>query len=184
MAGRLARIALIAPALQRLKRNAVRTAIGIGLVAVLGGLGLTYLLIALRYQLEREIGPLWTPIAIGGALALAALIAYATMLRPRRARRAAASEPAGLPPELAAPLRNIESTVAKNPLPSIALALAAGFAAGAVLRMLRRPRAGAPRGNSGYGQAAPHPTGAERPAWMREAVLRETERRKGNGRHP
>ena len=113
LAGRLARIALVAPALQRLKRNAVRTAIGIGLVAVLGGLGLTYLLIALRYQLEREIGPLWTPVAIGGVLALAALVAYAALLRPRRARRAVASEPVGLPPELAAPLRNIESTVPK-----------------------------------------------------------------------
>jgi hypothetical protein len=184
LAGRLARIALIAPALQRLKRNAVRTAIGIGLVAVLGGLGLTYLLIALRYQLEREIGPLWTPVAIGGVLALAALVAYAALLRPRRARRAVASEPVGLPPELAAPLRNIESTVSKNPLPSIAVALAAGFAAAAVLRMVRRPRPGAPRGNDGYNQAPPHPAGAERPAWMREVVLRETDRRRANGRSP
>lgn len=166
-----------------MKRNAVRAAIGLALVAVLGGLGLTYLLIALRHQLEREIGPLWTPLAIGGVLALTALIAYVALLRPRHAGRAAAAAPSlGMPPELAAPLRNIESTVSKNPLPSIAVALAAGFAAAAVLRIVRRQRTGAPRGNGAYGQPPPHPSGAERPAWMREAVLRETGRRKGNGR--
>ena len=183
--GRAARVALIGPAIARLKRNAIRAAIGIGLVAVLGGLGLTYLLIALRHVLEREIGPLWTPVAIGGVFVLAGLIAYLVFLRPKGERPAAAETAGfGIPPGLAAPMQNLEAKVSKNPLPSLAIALAAGFAAAAVLRMVRGQRAAPPppSGNSGYGQAPPHPSGAERPAWMREVVLRETDRRRTNGR--
>lgn len=184
LAGRLARIALVAPALARLKRSATRAAIGLGLVLVLGGLALAYLLIAVRYQLEREIGPLWTPLAIGGGLAIAALIAYFALLRPRRPREAAASaEAIGVPPELAASMRTLETKVARNPLPSIAVALAAGFAAAAVLRMLRRRDATPPpRGaDSGLG-TAPRTSRPEQPPWMREVLLRETERRRANGK--
>jgi hypothetical protein len=183
LAGRLARIALVAPALSRLKRNATRAAIGIGLVLVLGGLGLAYLLIALRYQLEREIGPLWTPLAMGGGLALAALAAYFALLRPRRPRQAAASaEAIGVPPELAASVRTLETKVANNPLPSVAVALAAGFAAAAVLRMLRRREAAPPpRGTTAFG-TAPSTGRPEQPPWMREVLLRETERRRTNGK--
>jgi len=179
-------MALIAPAIARLKRNATRAALGIGLIVVFGGFGLAYLLIALSRLLEREIGPLWTPVAIGGVLCLAALGAYLALLRPR-ARPHASHEAAaiGLPPELAAPMRNLETRVAKNPLASIAVAVGAGFAAAALLRMLRGRRYPAsPWPPGGVGAAQPRPgTGtSERPSWMREVLLRETERRKSNGR--
>jgi hypothetical protein len=187
LAGRVARIALLAPALARMKRNAVRAALGIGLVALFGGLGLAYLLVALRVQLEREIGPLWAPLAIGGVLALAALVAYLALLRPRRRRAPAmTAESAGLPPELGASMRTLETKVAQNPLPSIAVALAAGFAAAALLRLLRQ-RSAAPRPRAdGAADTAPPPrtSRSEPPPWTRETIVRETERRKGNGRAP
>jgi hypothetical protein len=75
--------------------------------------------------------------------------------------------------------------VAQRPLQSLAIALAVGFAGASLLRLLRgRQQPAPPPRHDGYGQAPPHPTAAERPAWMREVVLRETDRRKGNGRHP
>ena len=182
LAARMARLAMIGPMLARMKRNATRAAIGIGLVALLGGLALTYLLIALRYQLEQEIGPLWTPLAIGGGLAALALTAYLVFLRPRRESTAErATETAGAMPDLGAPIRNLESKVSKSPLLSLAIALAGGFAAASLLRVLR------PRPRTGNGAAEPPGSDKEMPTWMRDALLRdalrrEAERRKANGR--
>jgi hypothetical protein len=73
--------------------------------------------------------------------------------------------------------------VAQRPLQSIAIAIAVGFAGATLLQMLRGRTQIPPSRYDGY-HPPPHPTGAERPAWMREVVLRETDRRKGNGRHP
>ncbi len=183
LASRLAQVALVGPAIARLKRKAIRSAIGGALIALFGILGLIYLLAALRTALEREIGPLWAPVAIGGGLLVLAGIAYLAFLRPRGGdRETAGTEADAVRDRIVGPARAIEGQVAQRPLQSIAIALAVGFAGAALLRMLRGRAPSPPR----YDRYAPppHPTGAERPAWMREVVLRETDRRKGNGRHP
>ena len=185
MAGRLARLALIAPAIERMKRRAVRNAIGAGLILVLGTLGVAYLLIALRFELEGLIGPLWAPVAIGGTLCLFAGIAYLVYLRPRRPRRQPAQvHTAGLPPELSASVRVLETQVANRPLQSVAVALAVGFAAAYALRLLRKDRkpAAAPPPSSPWPRAPDTRREGERAPWMREGVLRETERRRTNGK--
>lgn len=183
LAGRLAQVALVGPAMARMKRRAIRGAIGAGLVALLGTLGMVYLLIAIRVELEYQIGPLWAPVAIGGVLCLFALVAYLVFLKPRQRRQPAVAEmpSLGLPPDLAAPVQALGAQVASKPLQSIAVAVAAGFAAAMVLRMVRQrnQRKAAP-------QSAPPPraNGRAEPEgpWVREVVLRETERRRANGR--
>lgn len=183
LASRLAQVALVGPAIARLKRKAIRSAIGGALLALFGILGLVYLLAALRTALEREIGPLWAPVAIGGGLLVLAGIAYLVFLKPRAAESDAATMQAdAMRDRIVGPARAIEGQVAQRPLQSIAIALAAGFAGASLLRILRgRTPSPTPR-HDGYGQPPPHPMGAERPAWMREVVLRETDRRKANGR--
>jgi hypothetical protein len=186
LASRLAQVALVGPAIARLKRKAIRSAIGGALIALFGILALVYLLAALRTALEREIGPLWAPVAIGGGLLVLAGIAYLAFLRPRGAEReAAASQADAMRDRIAGPARAIEGQVTQRPLQSLAIALAVGFAGATLLRMLRGGRTPSlPPRYDGYGAPPPHPMGAERPAGMREVVLRETDRRKGNGRHP
>jgi len=184
MAGRLARLALVAPAITRMKRRAVRSTIGGALILVLGTLGFAYLLIAVRVELERHIGPLWAPVAIGGALCLFAGIAYLAYFRPRRARaQPAEAATAGLPPEVTASVRRLETQVANRPLQSVAVALAVGFAAAYALRLLRKDRTPAAPPPSSPWPRAPEPRrDGERPPWMREVVLRETDRRRTNGK--
>jgi hypothetical protein len=183
LAGRFAQIALVGPAIARMKRNAVRDAIGGALIALFGIVGLIFLLAGLRTVLEGEIGPVWAPVAIGGGMLVLAGIAYLAFLRPRASEgKAAAIEAEAMRERIAGPARAVESQVTQRPLQSIAIALAIGFAGASLLRMLRgRRQAPSPR-YDGYGQRPPHPAGAERPAWMREVVLRETDRRKSNGR--
>jgi hypothetical protein len=185
LAGRLAQVALVGPAVARMKRRAIRSAIGIALVGLCGTLGAIYLLAAVRFELEQYIGPLWAPVAIGGVLCLVALVAYLVLLKaPRRPQAEAAAETSslGLPPDLAAPIQQLGAQVSSKPLQSIALAVAAGFAAAMVLRMVRQrnQRKAAPQ------SAAPPPraNGRAEPdgPWVREVVLRETERRRANGR--
>lgn len=185
LAGRLAQVALVGPAIARLKRKAIRSAIGGALLALFGVLGLIFLLAALRAVLEQEIGPIWAPVAIGAGLLVLAGIAYLVFLKPRRAEREdATSEAEAVRDRIVGPARAIEGQVAQRPLQSIAIALAVGFAGATLLRMLRGGRTPSPPRYDGYGAPPPHPMGAERPAWMREVVLRETDRRKANGRHP
>lgn len=184
MAGRLARLSLVGPAIERMKRRAVRGAIGAGLVLVLGALGVTYLLIALRFELEGLIGPLWAPVAIGGTLCVFAGIAYLVYLRPREPRRQPQQGPAiGIPPQISASVRSLETQVANRPLQSVAAALAVGFAAAYALRLLRKDRApAAPPPSSPWPRATDPLREAERQAWMREGMLREAERRRANGK--
>ena len=185
MAGRLARLALVAPAIERMKRRAIRNAIGAGLVIVFGTLGVAYLLIALRVELEYYIGPLWAPVAIGGTLCLIAGISYLVYLRPRRPRRQPAQAPSiGIPPELSASVRGLETQVANRPLQSVAVALAVGFAAAYAMRLLRKDRApaAAPPPSSPWPRAPDPLREAERQAWMREGMLREADRRRANGK--
>jgi hypothetical protein len=184
LAGLLAQVAMVGPAIARLKRRAIRSAIGGALIALFGILGLVYLLAALRTVLEGEIGPVWAPVAIGGGLAVLAGIAYLVFLRPRapEGKTAAATQADAVRDRIVGPARAIEGQIAQRPLQSIAIALAVGFAAAALLRMLRDRRPPAAPRYDGYGQRPPHPSGAERPAWMREVVLRETERRRANGK--
>ncbi len=185
LAGRLAQVALVGPAIARLKRKAIRSAIGGALLALFGVLGLIFLLAALRVVLEQEIGPIWAPVAIGAGLLVLAGIAYLVFLKPRRAEREdATSEAEAVRDRIVGPARAIEGQVAQRPLQSIAIALAVGFAGATLLRMLRGGRTPSPPRYDEYGAPPPHPMGAERPAWMREVVLRETDRRKANGRHP
>lgn len=183
LASRLAQVALVGPAIARLKRKAIRSAIGGALLALFGILGLIFLLAALRAVLEQEIGPIWAPVAIGGGLLILAGIAYLVFLKPRATETgAAATEAEAVRDRIVGPARAIEGQVAQRPLQSLAIALAVGFAGATLLRMLRGGRTPSAPRYDGYGAAPPHPTGAERPAWMREVVLRETDRRKANGR--
>jgi hypothetical protein len=186
LAGRAAQVALVGPAIARAKRKAVRFAIGGTLLALFGVIGLVYLLAALRTVLEGQIGPIWAPLAIGGGLFVLAGIAYLAFLRPRASESAkAASQADAVRDKIVGPARMLEGQVAQRPLQSLAIALAVGFAGASLLRLLRgRESQRAPRTYDGTGQAPPpHPSRAERPAWMREVVLRETDRRKGDGRY-
>ena len=180
LAGRLAQVALVAPALARMKRCAIRMSVGGALVLVFGLFGLAYLLIALRIAVEPLIGPLWTPLAIGGGLCLIAFVAYLGLVRPLRPmeKPLAASEEKAIPAALAEPMQRIETHVAKNPLQSVAIALAAGFAATMLLRLLRRPRPQPTRSAAAH-KANGH---ADADAWLREMVARELDRRRAEER--
>lgn len=181
LVGRLARVALVAPTIARVKRRAIRLAIGGAVVAILGLFCMTYLLLALRIAIEPYLGPLWSPLAIGGVLGLGALIGYFALLRPRKAREefAGASESA-IPRSLAEPVHQLETQIAKRPLISLGLALAGGFAAAMILRQLRAQRR----------NVAPQPSAPQRTNgradpdgdWVREVVRREMDRRRTNGR--
>ncbi len=186
LAGRVAQVALVGPFIANLKRRAIRSAIGGALIALLGILGIVYLLAALRTALDTQIGPIWSPVAIGVGLFVLAGVAYLVFLRPRASEgKTTAAKADAMRDKFVGPARALEGQVAQHPLQSLALALAVGFAGASLLRLLRgRQRPAATPGYDGYGQPPPHPRGAERPAWMREVVLRETDRRKGNGRHP
>lgn len=180
LAGRLAQVALVGPALARMKRKAIRTAIGAALLALFGIFALVYLLAALRIVLEREVGPVWAPLAIGGGLLVLAGIAYLAFLRPRAAERETSAVPADLVRErIAEPARVLQGQVAQRPLQSVAIALAVGFAGATLLRLLRGRRHATPPGNFAR---PPAPSDAEWSAWLREAVRQEAERRKANGR--
>lgn len=127
LAGHLAKVAVIGPAIARLKRRAVRATIGGVLVGVFGLAGLAYLLIALRHELERHLGAVYAPFAIGGALCLCALAAYLVFLRPRGNGRAALREKEERVRErIERPVRDFEGDVAGNPLKSVSIALAVG----------------------------------------------------------
>jgi hypothetical protein len=185
LASRAAQVALIGPAVARIKRRATRAAVGGVLVLVFGGFGVAYLLIALRVELERHIGPLWAPVAIGGVLCLLALVAYVALLRPRRSEHASVEAQAqAVRDRIVAPARRLEGQIVGNPLQSVALALAVGFAAASLLRMLRRDREtpAAPASPWPREQAAQPRRESERPPWMREVVLRETDRRRTDGK--
>lgn len=186
LAGRFARVALVGPALTRLKRRAIRVAVGGALIFAFGIIGFAYLLVALRTELERHIGPIWTPLAIGAGLLVLAGIAYLVFIRPRGSEaQTAESQAAAIRDKIVGPARKLEGQVAERPLQTLALALAVGFAAASVLRMLRgRQQDAGRRAHDGVGDAAPSepPPAGQRPAWMREVVLRETERRKADGR--
>ena len=177
LAGRLAQVALVGPAIARLKRKAIRAAIGIALLALFGILGFVYLLAALRTLLEREIGPLWAPLAIAGGLLALAGIAYLAFLRPRGAESDNSASPADVVRDrMTGTARALEGQVAQRPLQSLAVALAVGFAGAMLLRLVRgRQRAARKDGPDA-------PSDAELAAWVREAVQREAERRKANGR--
>ncbi len=162
----------------------MRTAIGGALLALFGVLGLVYLLAALRTVLDGAIGPVWSPVAIGGGLVVLAGIAYLAFLQPRTSEgRAAATQVEAVRDKIVGPARVLENEVAQRPLQALAIALAVGFA-GATLLRLMRGRQPPPARFDAYGRPPPHLVGAERPAWMREVVLRETDRRRDNGRHP
>jgi hypothetical protein len=184
LAGRAAQIALIGPMVARLKRRATRMAVGGALVALFGAFGLAYLVIGLRVGLEPHLGALWTPLAIGAAFVVLAGIVYLAFLRPRAAERASVeANAAAVRDKIVAPARRLEGQVASNPLQSVAIALAVGFAAATLLRLLRgRERPAAPS-SPWPRQPSPHePPRGERPPWMREVVLRETERRRTDGK--
>ncbi len=177
LAGRLAQVALVGPALARMKRKAIRTAIGGGLLVLFAILALVFLLAALRTVLEREIGPVLAPLAIGGGLLVLAGIAYLAFLRPRTTDADTPATPSELfRDRVAGPARAVEGQIAQRPLQSVAIALAVGFAGATLLRMLRGRRQ-SPR-EDGYSR----PPEADIPAWLREAAQREAERRKANGR--
>jgi hypothetical protein len=185
LASRAAQLALIGPAIARLKRRATRMAIGGVLVAIFGAFALAYLVIGAHIALERQIGPLWAPLAIGVAFIALAAIAYLAFLRPRASESESAdARAAAVRDKIAGPARRLEGQVASNPLQSLAIALAVGFAAASLLRLLRgRERAAEPPPSSPWPrQAAGEPPRGERPPWMREVVLRETERRRTNGK--
>lgn len=184
LAGRVAQLALIGPVVARLKRRATRMAIGGVLVALCGAFGLAYLIIGVRVELERFLGPLWAPLAIGAAFVVLAGIAYLILLRPRSSERASAeANAAALRDKIAGPARRLEGQVASNPLQSLAIALAVGFAAASLLRLLRgRERPAAPSSPWPRQPRPTEPPRGERPPWMREVVLRETERRRTDGK--
>jgi len=185
LAGRAAQVALVGPVIARMKRRAIRAAIGGALLALFGLLGLAYLLTALRNELDRHLGSVWSPLAIGAGLLVIAGIAYLVFLKPRVSEgEAAASQAEAMRDRIVGPARKLEAQVAKSPLQSLAVALAVGFAAASLLRLLRgRQDQAARRSYDGTGAPPPsEPPPPQRPPWMREAVLRETERRKGNGR--
>lgn len=184
LAARAAQVAVVGPALARLKKRAVRAMIGGALIGLFGVMGFAYLIVALRNGVEQYLGPIWTPLAIGGFLLVLAGIAYLVFLKPRGSEASAAeAQAAAMRDKIVAPARKLEGQVAKSPLQSLAVALAVGFAAASVLRIIRgRGEPPHPRTTDGAGMPPPHPRGPERPAWMREVVLRETDRRRGNGR--
>ncbi len=173
LAGRLAQVALVGPAIARLKRRAARTALGGALLALSGLGGLVFLLAALRTWLDGMIGPIWSPAAIGAGLLVCAGIAGLVFLKPRATKgEKAATQAEALHDTLVGPARAREDRVARHPLQSLAIALAAGFAGATLLRLRRgrRPAAPLPRDDDN--------------GRMRDAALHATHRRKGNGLHP
>jgi hypothetical protein len=184
LAARAAQIAVVGPAIARLKKRAVRSLIGGALIALFGIMGFAYLIVALRNGLEQYLGPIWTPLAVGGFLLVLAGIAYLVFLKPRGSEASKAeAQASAMRDKIVAPARKLEGQVAKSPLQSLAIALAVGFAAASVLRIIRgRGQQPQPRTTDGTGAPPPRPRETERPAWMREVVLRETDRRRGNGR--
>ncbi|MGH7002617.1 MAG: hypothetical protein ACREIP_01590, partial [Alphaproteobacteria bacterium] len=82
------------------------------------------------------------------------------------------------PRSLAEPMQQLETQVVRRPLQSVALALAGGFAAAMILRMVRGQRTHRAQ------PAPPQRTNgrADPDAWVREVVLRETDRRRTDGK--
>ena len=92
LAGQAARVAIFGSALRRLKKKTARFAMGLGLILMLGPLGLILILAGVRAEIEAMIGPVWSPIAIGGILILGSLVAYFVFMRPRKADESKAEE--------------------------------------------------------------------------------------------
>jgi hypothetical protein len=161
---------LIGPAIARLKRKIVRSVVGGVLLALLGGIGLLFPLAALRTELERHLGPTWSPLVIGAVFCVLAGIAYLTFLRPRQSevRDARAAERMAHE-KFVRPTRRIEAKLSAKPWLSLAGSLGTGFAAAFLVYLLR-----AKRRTSG---ATPQGNGLDTTPWSRRVVIQESEPR-------
>jgi hypothetical protein len=171
LASRAARVALIGPAITRLKRQLVRSVVGGVLLAVLGGIGAIFLLAALRTELERHIGPTWSPLIIGVVFCIIAGVAYLSFLRPRQsdAREARAAERKAQD-KFVRPTRQLEAKLSHRPWLSLAGSLGTGFVAAFLVYLLqaRRRNSRVPRSSG---------NGLDTDPWSRQVVIRESEPR-------
>jgi hypothetical protein len=139
LAGRAAKVALIGPALERIKSKISRILIGGVLVGLLSLLGFIFLLAAARGGLDQLLGPTWSPLLIGVALCAAAGAMYLVFLRPRPSEEhEAKADGARIRHRFMRPARRVENEVGSRPILSTGAALVTGFAAAFLLRFLRR----------------------------------------------
>ena len=173
LAGRVARLAMVGPAMARIKRKVVRTLVGGLLLVSLGMIGVIYLLAALRVELERHLGPLWSPLIIGTVFCLFAGISYWMFLRPRRSdARIAEAVEKKVVSKFVRPAQRVEDEIARRPWLSVGASLGTGFAAAFLLQLLRgRKRREATMLSRSETIDQP---------WERQIVVRQTEPRKTN----
>lgn len=176
LAGRLARVAMVAPAVARIKSKVARMITGGLLLVLLGSIGVIYLLAAFRVELERYLGVVWPPVIIGVLFCVFAGIAYLMFLRPRRSdARAAEAEDKKVMKRFVRPAQRVEGKIAARPWLSFGGSLATGFAAAYLLHLLRG-------GKNRKDKISPQRVddGATRQPWTRQVEIRETEPRKTN----
>jgi hypothetical protein len=172
LASRAARVALIGPAVTRLKRKLVRSVVSGILLAVLGGIGALFLLAALRTELERHLGPTWSPLIIGVTFCLFAGITYLVFLRPRAAdaREARAAERKANN-DFVRPVRRFEEKLSARPWLSVAGSLGTGFLAAFLVYLLQAKK----RRNSRMARHSGN--GLDTIPWSRQVVIQESEPR-------
>jgi hypothetical protein len=171
LANKVARVALIGPALTRLKRNVIRSVIGGALLIVLGATGAFFLLAALRIELEHLLGSTWAALVIGVAFFLFVGIAYLAFLRPRRsdAEEARASL-RRVHDKVVRPARRFEDQLGAQPWLNLAGSLGTGFVAAFLVHLLQAKRR-VPLASLRSGD------GLDPAQWSREVVIHETEPR-------
>jgi len=176
LAGRVARVTMVGPAMARIKREIARTVVGGLLLVSLGLAGIIYLLAGLRVELERHLGPLWSPLIIGAVFCLFAGISYWMFLRQRRSdARVAEAEDKKVVSKFVRPALRVEGKIARRPWLSVGASLGTGFAAALLLQLLRgrKRRADTTLSRSLRGEALTQP-------WERQFIIRETEPRRAN----
>ena len=155
----------IAARIDRWKQNVIRAMIGSALLALFGILSLMYLLSALRLWLERFLGYVWSPVAIGVVFFIGAAVAYLVFLRPERASNVRVKDPKNAAPAFISQLQEKLSSI---PVAKVGIAVAGGIATALGWRFLLQKR-DVSKQNGEFADSR----GPARP-WASEIVLRET----------
>jgi hypothetical protein len=138
LAGQAARVALFGSAIKRLRKKSVRIAIGCFLISIFGLLGTVYVLAGVRTELDYRIGPVWSPIAIGGVLLVGAFVAYLVFLKPKRGEAISAEvEHSNMRQRLMLPARQAEQQWSRHPLAGVGIAAGVGAVAAFLLSRFR-----------------------------------------------